>query len=215
MSTVKKKDRKQTSLEFVENFRKIKKAITLLIFDNFGCNIKEVHRGISKRCFNGVSYHDLSDKQKAKYNDIYNSSMQIYRWFIIQQRACIKQTLDDITENIRMANSIYPTTDEELAERRGFQNEAIGKCFVLLDNIQNVAEVLPVNMNRYTPIGLAIEDEISLLILWKRANHKIKTALSTNSSTNFANVNSNGNANNNNASNVNGVRPDCTSVVTK
>ena len=120
--------------------------------------------------------------------------------------------LREITKEVFIANSIYPTCMEELIQRRLHQDEAIGQCYRLAQELQYAIETLPVDVNTYLRFGEAIKTEINLIKGWRKADNKFKGAIST-SAANFANVNNNGNANYNNASNANGVRPDFNSAV--
>ena len=134
-------------------------------------------------------------------------ALPIYDWFIYDQRQVIVNCLRDITKEVYIANSIYPTVMEELVQRRLHQEEAIGHCYRLVQELQYAIETLPVNVNIFLQFGEAIQTEINLIKGWRKADNKFKRAIS-NTAANFANVNSNGNANYNNASNANGVRPD-------
>ena len=99
-----------------------------------------------------------------------------------------------------------------LVQRRLHQDEAVGQCYRLVQELQYAIETLPVDVNTYTRFGEAIQTEINLIKGWRKSDNKFKGAIS-NSASNFANVNNNGNANYNNASNANGVRPDFNSSV--
>ena len=111
-----------------------------------------------------------------------------------------------------IANSIYPTCREELIQRRLHQDEAIGQCYRLVQELQYAIETLPVDVNTFMRFGQMIQTEINLIKGWRKSDNKFKGAISD-SAANFANVNNNGNANYNNASNANGVRPDFDSAV--
>jgi hypothetical protein len=73
-----------------------------------------------------------------------------------------------------MANSIYPTTREELIERRIHQDRAIGHCAQLEQNLFAVIMELPVDHNRYTRIAKDIEYEIHLLKQWRKSDARFK-----------------------------------------
>ena len=119
--------------------------------------------------------------------------------------------LREITKHVFIANSIYPTCYEEFVQRRLHQDEAIGQCYRLTQELQYAIETLPVDVNTYLQFGEAIQTEINLIKGWRKADNKFRAT--PNSAANFANVNNNGNANYNNASNANGVRPDFNSAV--
>ena len=120
--------------------------------------------------------------------------------------------LREITKEVYIANSIYPTCREELTQRRLHQDEAIGQCYRLVQELQYAIETLPVDVNTFMRFGEMIQTEINLIKGWRKSDNKFKGAISD-SAANFANVNNNGNANYNSASNANGVRPDFDSAV--
>jgi hypothetical protein len=81
------------------------------------------------------------------------------------------------TEYIFTANSIYPTNMAEYEERRMFQNKAIGQCYRLLQELQYVVEILPVNVNKYARFIEGIEKEIRLLRGWRKRDNKLKRGI--------------------------------------
>ena len=124
----------------------------------------------------------------------------------------IVDCLREITKEVYIANSIYPTCYEELVQRRLHQDEAIGQCYRLTQELQYAIETLPVDVNIFLRFGESIQKEVNLIKGWRKSDNKFKGAISD-TAANFANVNNNGNANYNNASNANGVRPDFDSAV--
>ena len=116
--------------------------------------------------------------------------------------------LREITKEVFLANSIYPTTPEELTRRRLHQDEAVGQCYRLIQELQYAIETLPVNVNAYTRFAEMLETQANLIKGWRKSDNKFRRAISD-----TANANSNGNYNANNASNANGVRPDFGPIV--
>ena len=191
MSVLKSK-RKQSQFEVFHHLNKLRKDITDLLLRDFGYSFEKAEARLLKQ-FGGRTLEQLSEA----FDD----------WFIYDQRQVIVNCLRDITKEVYIANSIYPTVMEELVQRRLHQEEAIGHCYRLVQELQYAIETLPVNVNIFLQFGEAIQTEINLIKGWRKADNKFKRAIS-NTAANFANVNSNGNANYNNASNANGVRPD-------
>ena len=149
----------------------------------------------------------MSETERERYEKTKLRLEAFDDWFIYDQRQVIVNCLRDITKEVYIANNIYPTVMEELVQRRLHQEEAIGHCYRLVQELQYAIETLPVNVNIFLQFGEAIQTEINLIKGWRKADNKFKRAISD-SAANFANVNNNGNANYNNASNANGVRPD-------
>lgn len=201
-----KSKRKESQFEVYHHLAKIRREITDLLLRDLGYNEVKSKQKIEK-LFGGKIYADLTEKEKTHYDKLVKRNESFEEWFIVDQRRIIIDCLRDITKEVYIANSIYPLYKEELSERRIHQDNAIGQCYRLLQELQYAIETLPVDINIYLRFALNIEIEINLIKQWRKSDNKKKWAISD-SAANFANVNNNGNANNNNASNSNGVRPD-------
>lgn len=205
MSVLKSK-RKQSQFEVFHHLNKLRKDITDLLLRDFGYSFEKAEARLLKQ-FGGRTLEQLSETERERYEKTKLRLEAFDDWFIYDQRQVIVNCLRDITKEVYIANSIYPTVMEELVQRRLHQEEAIGHCYRLVQELQYAIETLPVNVNIFLQFGEAIQTEINLIKGWRKADNKFKRAIS-NTAANFANVNSNGNANYNNASNANGVRPD-------
>jgi hypothetical protein len=210
MSVLKSK-RKPSQFEVFHHLYKLRRNITDLLLRDFGYSFEKAEKRLQKR-FSGKPYEDLTDEQKAQYDRLKKRWEAFDEWFVEDERKVIVDCLREITKHVFVANSIYPTCMEELTQRRIHQDEALGQCYRLTQELQYAIETLPVDVNTYTQFGQAIQTEINLIKGWRKSDNKFKGAISDTAS-NFANVNNNGNANNNNASNSNGVRPDFDTTV--
>lgn len=210
MSVLKSK-RKASQFEVFHHLYKMRRDITELLLRDFGYSYEKAEKRLLKR-FNGRKYAELSETERLQYDRLKQRWESFDDWFVYDERQVIVDCLREITKEVFIANSIYPTCIEELNQRRLHQDEAIGQCYRLTQELQYAIETLPVDVNTYLQFGEAIQTEINLIKGWRKADNKFKGAIST-SAANFANVNNNGNANYNNASNVNGVRPDFDSAV--
>ena len=205
MSVLKNK-RKQSQFEVFHHLNKLRRDITDLLLRDFGYSFEKAEARLLKQ-FGGRTLEQLSETERERYEKTKLRLEAFDDWFIYDQRQVIVNCLRDITKEVYIANNIYPTVMEELVQRRLHQEEAIGHCYRLVQELQYAIETLPVNVNIFLQFGEAIQTEINLIKGWRKADNKFKRAISD-SASNFANVNNNGNANYNNASNANGVRPD-------
>ena len=205
MSVLKNK-RKQSQFEVFHHLNKLRRDITDLLLRDFGYSFEKAEARLLKQ-FGGRTLEQLSETERERYEKTKLRLEAFDDWFIYDQRQVIVNCLRDITKEVYIANKIYPTVMEELVQRRLHQEEAIGHCYRLVQELQYAIETLPVNVNIFLQFGEAIQTEINLIKGWRKADNKFKRAISD-SAANFAKVNNNGNANYNNASNANGVRPD-------
>lgn len=215
MSVLKAK-RKASQFEVFHQLKKMRKEVTDLLLRDFGYNLDKATRNVEKT-FGGRPYEELSPDEKVRYEKLMEKNIAFAEWFIADERKVIVDCLRTITEEVYVANSIYPVYWDELVERRIHQDRAVGQCYRLTQELQYAIETLPVDANKYLRFAEMIQTEINLLKGWRKSDNKFKSALQerviSDSASNFANVNNNGNANYNNASNSNGVRPDFDSVI--
>lgn len=174
---------------------------------------------LSKDIKNGLlftfGYDDEKARKKARNGKELQKCEAFAEWYIPEERKDILRLLQRTRCCISLANSIYPTNQMELDERRLNQSKAIGYCYALLSALQDVIKTLPVSVGKYDRYAKSINEEIALLKGWRKSDNKFKKkfrASSTNNGNAFANYNNNGNANYNNATNVNDVRPDFVSA---
>lgn len=205
MSVVKRK-RKPSQFEVFHHLYKLRRDITDLLLRDFGYSTRKQEKNLSKR-FRNKMYDELTDSEKEQYDRLKKRWTAFDEWFIQDERQVIVDCLREITKHVYIANSIYPTVPEELVQRRIHQDEAIGQCYRLTQELQYAIETLPVDVNVYLRFGDSIQTEINLIKGWRKSDNKFKGVISA-SAAYFANVNNNGNANTNNASNSNGVRPE-------
>ena len=206
--TVLKRNRKESQFEVFHHSKKLRHEIVDLLKREFGFSQKKFEDELRKH-FGGRSFGELSEHDKEIYNQTREKWLKFYKQFIERERDKILDCIDNLQNEINLANTIYPTSDDGLTKRRLHQEAAIGWCNNLLNNLQFAVDELPVNVNSYMRFADMIDRQITLLKKWRKSdNNYKKTWAVADSAANFANVNSNGNANNNNASNAAGVRPD-------
>ena len=75
-----------------------------------------------------------------------------------------------LMEEITAANTIYPTSEEELSQRRSHQNEAIVTCELIVQHIQWMIETLQISVNDFENLCELIFKEIALLKAWRKTN---------------------------------------------
>ena len=74
-------------------------------------------------------------------------------------------------EEITAANTIYPTSEAELEQRRFHQTKAIIKCEQIIQHIQwMVDEIDTVKLSDFEILGEKIIKEAALLRAWRKAN---------------------------------------------
>lgn len=172
MSVVKRK-RKESQFEVFHHLVKMRKDITDLLLRDFGYNDEKFQKNLEKR-YGGKPPEQLTDMQRQNLEKQRRRADAFNEWFINQERNTIISCIHEINEHIFTANSIYPTCQEELTERRLHQDVAIGQCYRLVQELQYSIETLPVDVNVYLRFAEQIQKEIDLIKGWRKSDNKFK-----------------------------------------
>jgi hypothetical protein len=84
----------------------------------------------------------------------------------------MKSKLTALMDNITAANTIYPINEHELEQRRDYQTKAIIVCEQILQELQYMISVLPINVDRLNPEVEMLLKEVALLKAWRK-NSKV------------------------------------------
>ena len=175
MSVLKSK-RKPSQFEVFHHLTKMRKEVTDLLLQDFGYDLGKATKKVEKT-FGSRQYEELSPDEKVRYERVLKKNIAFAEWFVADERKVIIDCLRSITEEVYVANSIYPTCHEELMERRVRQDQAIGQCYRLTQELQYVIETLPVDVNKYLRFAEMIQTEINLIKGWRKSDNKFKSAL--------------------------------------
>ena len=142
-------------------------------------NVKVGDRHESKTAFDNAYYKIFDDSLNLTELKFGASAEQKEQYSTLLKVRCekIHSIVDDIGTHIRIANSIYPHFELELAERRLHQEKAIGLCFDLLTKYHNTMKFLKVKDDKYVEEMKHIAHEIFCLRKWKDSDKKRFTNL--------------------------------------
>ena len=159
MSVLVKDRNKSNKLNFdvVVQAYELRLVFTTLLFRDFGVKDK-----------NDV----VRRKYKVHIDDLYPyDDMALY---INVAKDKILKLVSDLSTNVTAANSIYPTNFAECDLRRQYQNLAITNCFSIITELQYIATVFRVDINKYTVYVDLLNDEIDRLKGWRKSDNKIR-----------------------------------------
>jgi len=100
---------------------------------------------------------------------------QKYYYLLATHKKNIDQLATAMTNNIRGANSLHPTTLHECDVRRDYQNAAIINCEQIKKDLMKAVETFNVDLNAYKPYIQAIDREIGLIKKWRQKDNKIRS----------------------------------------
>lgn len=165
--------RRLSELEFFANAVRLRREMTMVLLRNFGCK----DRSRDLKLPHGVKIMSGPDRETLlelleKYNAGGEVLVQYPQWLLSHFRESLLGLLRDLVMQITAANSIYPTSLAEAEERRAEQNRAICTCEKLLQEMEHVSQVLPVDANRLRQFVEMCDREVALLKGWRKGDNK-------------------------------------------
>ena len=163
MSDIKKSKRKESKLQAIHNAYTIRKTITKLAENNFYISERKIENIIAEKVKN------FPDDDKKRVKD------RTYEYFKIQIRNSTVRTVNyasDISQHLRVANTIFPTYMSEFEERRIEMDRAMACCNALQDELQYAGECLYADLNKYTNLVLEIQKEFNLIKALRQADNR-------------------------------------------
>jgi hypothetical protein len=100
-----------------------------------------------------------------------------YRYLMANFKKRIDKLASSLVNNVRAANSLYPTSMHEYEIRRDYQNVAIANCEQLTNELQLIVETFDVDINLYSKYIKAIDREIGLIKSWRQHDNRFKTQI--------------------------------------
>ena len=104
--------RQTSSLEVFNNWYNVRKDMTDLLLRTFGFDREKLHQKLLNRFKKEPQY--MNENELKQYEKFKNQEISFFEWFIPSERDTIVNYIREITIEIYMANSFYPTMEEEL-----------------------------------------------------------------------------------------------------
>lgn len=155
--------RTESKFEAITHSVELHDMLIELIQRNFG--VKDIEKFVRNR----FAYCTSEDDEYAKH-----------RYLMHNFKTRVDQLASQLTNNVRAANSLYPTSMAEYERRREYQNNAIVNCEQLIKELQRVVEIFDVDINLYGRYVKVIDREIDLIKKWRQRDNKIKSHLQGN-----------------------------------
>lgn len=114
MSVLKSK-RKASQFEVFHHLYKLRREITDLLLRDFGYSYEKGDKRLVKM-FGGRNYTELTETEQERYDRLKQKYASFDDWFVYDERQVIVDCLREITKEVFIANSIYPTCYEELLQ---------------------------------------------------------------------------------------------------
>lgn len=160
--------------DYYYNALQIRKNMTLLLLRDFG--VKDKVRTVDFYA-KMAKMNDEDTETFAGILDKYNLNTKILEeypsWLIKQFRDNILNTMYKLVYYITQGDSIQtPSSFEICKERQVMQQKAIGCCNQLLQDMQYVMDILPIDAEKLMPYVGAILEEIEAIKRWRKRTNK-------------------------------------------
>lgn len=109
------------------------------------------------------------------FGKIDSEDLPRYMYLMRNAKNRLDQTASILSNNLRIAKTIYPTNMTEYEERRKYQTLAIGNCKILLKELQRIADIFDVNLNIYAECVKSINSEIKMITAWRQKDRRLKS----------------------------------------
>jgi len=162
-----------SDLEFYKNAIRLRKEMTNLLLRDFGIKPK-VRNPIIKI---GQDTAEAEEIKKLIQENNVSITDEYPMWLIDHFRTKMINIMSTMVLNIRMANSIYPNSNEEFYERRLHQDRSIGNCEQLLEMMQYAMDIFPIDAQKLMRYVEMIDRERLLLKGWRKSDNKAKKRL--------------------------------------
>ena len=137
-------------------------------------SVPKGRRSISKQEFDSIYYriHDeAADMVHQKFHASEEVLAQNHAYVYAVSKALMNHVFD-LIYHIKTANTLYPTTHEELMERRMQQDKAIGTCMSMLTLYELVLHKLKVPDDKCVQEINTIMYEINAIKAWRTSDNK-------------------------------------------
>ena len=126
--------------------------------------------------FERVYFNVADDADNLIEHGFYVSheTLQNNAMFIENRSRALSQLTDDLLYNIKIANSIYPTCERELDERRIHIGKAIGVCYAILTQYTRIMGHLKIRDDKYVDHIEHIIKMINSLKAWRKSDNRFK-----------------------------------------
>ncbi len=161
MSVVKSR-RSPHNFETPRKLRQIRKAITEMGINGFGYD-KERYEARIQKFADSITNFERKDEIVASMRE---KNKAYYSNFLHEEIVITRDIMRKVICEFEIGNSIWPSGLAKVAEfreRRVHLDECIGWLHAIKQELQYIAEILPVDKNKYANISNEIEQAINMV----------------------------------------------------
>lgn len=166
------KDRRESPLRVLTHWMEVRLSFKRLFVFNFGYDKKKVIQEVRRE----YRVYEPTDQMKPHRLELFKAVIAMNEKAALEiledSRKFLMDGFRQVEDHIYIANTIYPTTPEELSLRRCHQDEALGICFSMMKELEFIMRAMPVHSEKFPPYIQMLNEELSLLKSWRSSNNK-------------------------------------------
>ena len=121
----------------------------------------------------------ITDEERSAITDKLREE-RFNTWLIKKECDLVATYGSELSSNLRVANTIWPTYMAEFMERRVLMDKAMGACNALQDELQYIAEAVYADKNKFTALMLEIEALFNKIKSLRQADNRFLRQLKDN-----------------------------------
>lgn len=139
----------------------------------------EIRYNVDNLIFRKFWVKDMNKAIRRKYRPKpdENAPYDEYEYFFKEEQRILSTLFANLQANITGANSIHPYYKNEYLMRRNYHNRTIVNIFQIKSELNHIVTIAYVNVNKYTELINSLDEELRMLIAWKRSLKKFKKNL--------------------------------------
>lgn len=170
------KDRKPSTLRVLTHWMTVRLEFKRLFVFNFGYDKKRL-----------ISIIRNEYKVYEKTDEMYPERLELFKAIIKMNEDAVLEILEDsrkfltdgfrqVEDHMYIANTIYPTTSEELSLRRCHQDEALGICFSMMKELEFLMRCMPIRADKLPRYIEMLNQQLTMLKAWRASNNKFNVS---------------------------------------
>lgn len=169
MSNIKKSERTESRLRVIHDGYKIRQKLMSELGRDFGYKERDVIRRVEKFAEKNIPESNREEWIARKLEQ----ELEFHKWFIKREQEKVLEYASGIVNHLIEANTIYPVNRTEWEERRLDLDRALQCCQCLMQELQFIAETIPVNRDKYTNIVDEITSEFEKIKELRKSDNRL------------------------------------------
>lgn len=166
------KDRKESPLRVMTNWMDIRLEFKRLFTFNFGYDKNKVIKVVRNEYHIYEKTDEMTPRRLELFKAVIKMNEEAALKILNDSREFLMSGFRQVEDHMYIANTIYPTTPEELSLRRCHQDEALGICYSMMKELEFIMRSMPVHSEKFPRYIDMMNGQLALLKAWRSSNNR-------------------------------------------